>query len=287
MEIRYHEPMSRHTTFKAGGEADRFLIPETEEEFAASVRELRAGGEEFYIIGNGSNLLVSDAGFRGTIVSTERLDGLTELPEGFRAGAGVLLSRLAKAAARRGLTGLEFAGGIPGTVGGAVLMNAGAYGFEMKDVLVRASVLAADGTVCGISLPALALSYRSSILMENGGIVLAAEFALKEGSEDAIRARMAELSDKRREKQPLEYPSAGSTFKRPEGYFAGRLIEDAGLKGFSVGGASVSEKHAGFVINRDHASASEIYALCREVQRRVYEKSGVMLELEVRLVGEF
>lgn len=287
MEIRYHEPMSRHTTFKAGGEADRFLIPETEEEFAAAVRELRAGGEEFYIIGNGSNLLVSDAGFRGTIVSTERLDGLTELPEGFRAGAGVLLSRLAKAAARRGLTGLEFAGGIPGTVGGAVLMNAGAYGFEMKDVLVRASVLAADGTVCGISLPALALSYRSSILMENGGIVLAAEFALKEGSEDAIRARMAELSDKRREKQPLEYPSAGSTFKRPEGYFAGRLIEDAGLKGFSVGGASVSEKHAGFVINRDHASASEIYALCREVQRRVYEKSGVMLELEVRLVGEF
>lgn len=287
MEIRYHEPMSRHTTFKAGGEADRFLIPETEEEFAAAVRELRAGGEEFYIIGNGSNLLVSDAGFRGTIVSTERLDGLTELPEGFRAGAGVLLSRLAKAAARRGLTGLEFAGGIPGTVGGAVLMNAGAYGFEMKDVLVRASVLAADGTVCGISLPALALSYRSSILMENGGIVLAAEFALKEGSEDAIRARMAELSDKRREKQPLEYPSAGSTFKRPEGYFAGRLIEDAGLKGFSVGGASVSEKHAGFVINRDHASASEIYALCREVQRRVYEKSGVRLELEVRLVGEF
>lgn len=287
MEIRYHEPMSRHTTFKAGGEADRFLIPETEEEFAAAVRELRAGGEEFYIIGNGSNLLVSDAGFRGTIVSTERLDGLTELPEGFRAGAGVLLSRLAKAAARRGLTGLEFAGGIPGTVGGAVLMNAGAYGFEMKDVLVRASVLAADGTVCGISLPALALSYRSSILMENGGIVLAAEFALKEGSEDAIRARMAELSDKRREKQPLEYPSAGSTFKRPEGYFAGKLIEDAGLKGFSVGGASVSEKHAGFVINRDHASASEIYALCREVQRRVYEKSGVRLELEVRLVGEF
>ena len=203
------------------------------------------------------------------------------------AGAGILLSRLAKEAWRQGLSGLEAASGIPGTLGGALVMNAGAYGFEMKDVVRRARVMTAEGEILELSGEELELGYRTSCIPARGYTVLGAELSLTPGDPDAIRARMEELAAKRREKQPLEYPSAGSTFKRPEGYFAGKLIQDAGLRGFRVGGAQVSEKHCGFVINRDKAEPWEILALCRHVQKTVKETFGVSLELEVRLLGEF
>lgn len=241
------------------------------------------------MIGNGSNLLVGDKGFRGTIISTERLAEL-EVQKNENiiiAGAGVMLSKLANTAAREELTGLEFAAGIPGTVGGAVMMNAGAYGSEMKNVLLWADVMDQDGNVKLMKNEELELGYRTSCLERLGLFTVRAAFKLTPGDPEVIRSQMEELARKRKEKQPLEYPSAGSTFKRPEGYFAGKLIEDAGLKGFSVGGAAVSEKHAGFVINKDHGTAADILGLCNEVKRRVKENSGVDLELEVKLLGEF
>lgn len=291
MEVRKNEPMSRHTTFRAGGPADLFLLPETAEELLAAV-ERYSGEMDVRVIGNGSNLLVSDAGFRGAVISTERLcsvqsakgvDGSVCLT----AGAGILLSKLASEALRAGLSGLESASGIPGSLGGAVVMNAGAYGFEMKDIVSRVRVLTREGELLWVGRDAMKFSYRHSSVPENGWIVVEAELSLTPGDSDVIRERMEELAARRREKQPLSYPSAGSTFKRPAGHFAGQLIEEAGLKGFSLGGAQVSEKHAGFVINRDGASAAQIYALCQEVKRRVLENSGVRLELEVQLLGEF
>ena len=238
-------------------------------------------------MGNGSNLLVSDQGYPGLIISTSRFDRLETEGEILRAGSGVLLSRAASLALKCGLTGLEFAAGIPGTVGGACVMNAGAYGSETKDVLLSATVLTPEGQIKRIPAEELELGYRTSCIPGNGYVVLEAEYALKRGEPEAIKARMDELSAKRREKQPLEYPSAGSTFKRPQGHFAGQLIQEAGLKGFTLGGAAVSEKHAGFVINQNGATASEIYGLCMEVKRRVQEQSGVELELEVKLLGGF
>ena len=241
------------------------------------------------MIGIGSNLTVGDKGFRGTIISTERLSEL-EVQKNENiiiAGAGVMLSKLANTAAREELTGLEFAAGIPGTVGGAVMMNAGAYGSEMKNVLLWADVMDQDGNVKLMKNEELELGYRTSCLERLGLFTVRAAFKLTLGDPEVIRSQMEELARKRKEKQPLEYPSAGSTFKRPEGYFAGKLIEDAGLKGFSVGGAAVSEKHAGFVINKDHGTAADILGLCNEVKRRVKESSGVDLELEVKLLGEF
>ena len=241
------------------------------------------------MIGNGSNLLVGDKGFRGTIISTEHL-GELEVQKNENtiiAGAGVMLSKLANTAAREELTGLEFAAGIPGTVGGAVMMNAGAYGSEMKNVLLWADVMDQDGNVKRMKNEELELGYRTSCLERRGLFTVRAAFKLTPGDPEVIRSQMEELARKRKEKQPLEYPSAGSTFKRPEGYFAGKLIEDAGLKGFSVGGAAVSEKHAGFVINKDHGTAADILGLCNEVKRRVKASSGVDLELEVKLLGEF
>jgi UDP-N-acetylmuramate dehydrogenase len=239
------------------------------------------------VVGNGSNLLVSDEGYHGVIISTERFRKLEISGCRVNAGAGVLLSRLANAACGESLSGLEFSAGIPGTVGGAVVMNAGAYGSEIKDVLESVCILDEEGQVRTLSGADLKLGYRTSILMEKPWIVLEAAFALTPGEEGTIRSRMEELAAQRKEKQPLEYPSAGSTFKRPEGHFAGKLIEAAGLKGFSVGGAAVSEKHAGFVINRDSATAADIYRLCREIRERVRENSGVTLELEVKLLGDF
>lgn len=226
-------------------------------------------------------------GYPGLIISTSRFDRLETEGEILRAGSGVLLSRAASLALKCGLTGLEFAAGIPGTVGGACVMNAGAYGSETKDVLLSATVLTPEGQIKRIPAEELELGYRTSCIPGNGYVVLEAEYALKRGEPEAIKARMDELSAKRREKQPLEYPSAGSTFKRPQGHFAGQLIQEAGLKGFTLGGAAVSEKHAGFVINQNGATASEIYGLCMEVKRRVQEQSGVELELEVKLLGGF
>lgn len=287
MEVRKNEPMKRHTSFRAGGPADWFVVPETAEELKKAVSECKAANVPWYVIGNGSNLLVGDLGYRGVIISTERLLELSIEGNTVTAGAGVLLSKLANAACREGLSGLEFAAGIPGSVGGAVVMNAGAYGSEVKNVLLWADVLAEDGSVKRLSNEELELGYRKSCIEANGYLVLGAAFSLEKGNEEDIRGKMDELAAKRKEKQPLEYPSAGSTFKRPDGYFAGKLIEDAGLKGFSVGGAAVSEKHAGFVINKDNASAADILMLCEAVKQKVKETSGVSMELEVKLLGEF
>ena len=282
------EPMSKHTTFRIGGPADYFLAPACAEELSQILDICRQEGLEFFILGNGSNLLVSDEGYRGVIIQMYRNYNRIQV-EGsiIRAGAGALLSAVSAAARDASLTGFEFAGGIPGTLGGAVVMNAGAYGGEMKDVLKEATVMTAQGEVRTIPAEKLELGYRTSIVKKEGYIVLEAVISLKPGDQHEIRALMRDLADRRISKQPLEYPSAGSTFKRPEGYFAGKLIMDAGLRGYQVGGAMVSEKHCGFVINANGATASEVWALMNDVKDKVKEKFGVTLEPEVKLLGNF
>ena len=276
------EPMSRHTTFLAGGPAAYFVTPQNEMQLAQLIKIC----PEYYVIGRGSNLLVRDAGYSGVILYLGRMFSEIRIT-GNRmiAGAGAKLSEIAARAAEAGLTGFEFAHGIPGTLGGAVVMNAGAYGGEMKDVLTSVRVLNKDGEIEELPAEALALGYRHSLVPEKGWTVLSAELCLQPGVRTEIEAKMQELMAKRREKQPLEFASAGSTFKRPEGHFAGQLIQEAGCKGLSVGRAQVSEKHAGFVINTCGATATDILALIEEVQKRVYEHSGVMLEPEVRIIG--
>lgn len=289
MEIRTNEPMARHTSFRVGGPADRFMIPESEEELREAVLDCKVSGKPWYMVGNGSNLLVGDKGFRGTIISTERLTELEvqKNENSIIAGAGVMLSKLANTAAREKLTGLEFAAGIPGTVGGAVMMNAGAYGSEMKNVLLWADVMDRYGTVKRLKNEELELGYRTSALERRGLFAVRAAFSLTTGDPDAIRAKMEELAAKRKEKQPLEYPSAGSTFKRPEGYFAGKLIMDAGLRGYRVGGAQVSQKHCGFVINTGDATAQDIRMLIADVSAAVDRQFQVKLEPEIKMLGEF
>lgn len=285
--VLFEEPMERHTTFRAGGPAKYYLTPKRGQ-IADVLGVCRQYGIPYLIIGNGSNLLVSDRGYEGAVIeigngiSKIRIEGETICAE-----AGALLSRTAHAALEAGLTGMEFAGGIPGCIGGAVVMNAGAYGGEMKDIIRNVTVLTEEGIEKKLSLEELDLAYRHSSIIENHYIVVEAELELKSGDPQKIRGRMEELKAKRLEKQPLEYPSAGSTFKRPEGYFAGKLIMDAGLRGFQVGGAAVSEKHCGFVINREQATASDIYQLVLEVQEIVWQKFGVRLEPEVKMVGDF
>ena len=286
--VKTDEPMKRHTTFQVGGAADYFVTPETTEELKAVLALCREEEMPFFILGNGSNLLVSDAGYRGVIVHIGRpLGDLFVEGTKITAGAGVTLARLAQAAMEAGLTGLEFASGIPGTLGGALVMNAGAYGGEMAQVVETASILTKTGEEKTLSLPELQFGYRTSAILREGYLALGAEMNLQPGDKTEIKRTMEELAAKRREKQPLEYPSAGSTFKRPEGYFAGKLIMDAGLRGFAVGGACVSEKHCGFVVNKGGASAADIWELCRQVKKIVKEKFGVPLELEVRLLGDF
>ena len=286
-----NEPLAGHTTFRIGGPADYFATPSSEKEVADILNFCRREGLPFFVMGNGSNLLAGDKGFRGLVLSiSKNMSACRMETEGeytrIYAEAGISLSNLAGQAAKQGLTGLEFAAGIPGTLGGAVFMNAGAYGGEIKDVLASARVLLPDGTIQSFSTKELKLGYRHSILMENNGIILSAQFLLKKGNKEAIYARMKELAGKRMEKQPLEYPSAGSTFKRPEGYFAGKLIMDAGLSGYRVGDAMVSEKHCGFVINAGKATAKEVRTLMQEVSDKVFETFGVRLEPEVRMFGE-
>ncbi len=280
--------MKNHTTFRVGGPADIFLTPSAEE-LPAVLSVCREEHVPVTVIGNGSNLLVGDQGIRGVVICIGfgmrgiRVDGEKIFLE-----AGVTLAAAAQQAAKAGLTGLEFASGIPGTFGGAVVMNAGAYGGEMKDVIVSVRVISEDGEILTLSKEELDLSYRHSVIPERGYLVIDGELLLtREKDPDQITERMEELKKKRIEKQPLEYPSAGSTFKRPEGYFAGKLIMDAGLRGFSVGGAAVSEKHCGFVINKGNATAADICALMDEVTRIVKEKYAVTLEPEVKKVGEF
>ena len=289
--VREQEPMSAHTTFRAGGPARYFVIPEGEKELAAVLAACREAEKAYYILGNGSNLLVSDAGYPGVMILLGSQFTEVVCPEGepgvYELGAGVLLSRAAREAQKDGMTGFEFAAGIPCTIGGAVVMNAGAYGVELCQVLREATVLTPEGEVKTLPAEELELGYRTSCVQKNGYIVLEAVLQLQPGNADDIRAVMDALASKRREKQPLEYPSAGSTFKRPEGHFAGKLIQDAGLRGFRVGGAQVSEKHCGFVINRDHATSADILSLCRQVQEKVKAQFGVELELEVKLLGEF
>ena len=282
------EPMSRHTTFRTGGPADIYIEPSGVEELKQVLDICREENVAYTIIGNGSNLLVGDGGYRGVLISFGKPFAQVTI-EGaqVRTGAGALLSAVAKQVLNASLTGFEFAAGIPGTIGGAVVMNAGAYGGELCQVLREATVLTPEGEVKTLPAEELELGYRTSCVQKNGYIVLGTVLQLQPGNADDIRAVMDDLASKRREKQPLEYPSAGSTFKRPEGYFAGRLIQDAGLRGFRVGGAQVSEKHCGFVINRDHATSADILSLCRQVQEKVKAQSGVKLELEVKLLGEF
>ncbi|MEH2943890.1 UDP-N-acetylmuramate dehydrogenase [Lachnospiraceae bacterium KK002] len=281
------EPMSRHITFRVGGPADYYVRPGREqiEPVAALCREFEI---PWMVKGNGSNLLVGDKGVRGLVMELGKMaEHITVEGTVVRAEAGAMLSAVALQAARQELTGMEFASGIPGSIGGAVVMNAGAYGGEMKQILRKVTVFTPEGQEKELSLAELDLGYRHSCIPENRYIVLEAELELQKGNGEAIRQRMAELKEQRFAKQPLEYPSAGSTFKRPEGYFAGKLIQDAGLRGYQVGGAQVSEKHCGFVINRGQATAGDIRQLIRDVQDRVEARTGVRLEPEVRFTGEF
>lgn len=281
------EWMSGHTTFRIGGPADYYAEPETEKELEDLVLLCRETGTEYMILGNGSNLLVGDGGYRGVMIALgKHFAEISVEGNRIRAGAGAMLSSAAKRALGAGLCGMEFAAGIPGTVGGAVFMNAGAYGSDISDILEYVQVMDRDGKIHSLSAEELKLGYRTSIIPEAGYIVMEAVFCLKEGNEEEIRARMEDFANRRRSKQPLEYPSAGSTFKRPTGYFAGKLIEDAGLKGFRVGDAQVSEKHCGFVINRGNASAADVLELCSQVRQKVKEQFGVELELEVRVIGD-
>lgn len=285
MDILREEPMDRHTTFRIGGPARRFVRPENAEECAGLLA--LAGEEEWplLVLGNGSNLLAADSGLDMLVVHTGQLDSLERTGERtIRAGAGVSLARLSSFAQREGLSGLEFAHGIPGSLGGGVCMNAGAYGGEMKQVLSAATVWFPDEGVRRMPVEELDLGYRHSIFSERHGAVLEAEFLLELGDPAHIQAQTADFDRRRREKQPLEYPSAGSTFKRPEGHFAGALIEQCGLKGFRTGGAQVSEKHAGFVINAGGASCADVLALIAHIQKTVYDQTGVHLEPEVKTV---
>ncbi len=281
-------PMDQYCSFRAGGKADILASPENIDQLSDVLRVVSETGAPSYIMGNGSNILVKDGGYRGVIIKIGKpfADIKTDGAKIF-AGGGAMLSAVAREAMKASLTGLEFASGIPGSLGGGVYMNAGAYGGEIKDVLERVTTISRDGKKI-IDLPAelLLLSYRHSRLMETGDIVLSAVISLKKGDSEKIKEEMAELAAKRNSKQPVNYPSAGSFFKRPEGYFAGKLIQDAGLKGLSVGGAQVSELHSGFIINTGGATASDIVSLMHLVQARVMDRFGVMMEPEVRIIGE-
>ena len=288
VEILVAEPMKNHTTFRIGGPADALALPKTPEEVAEVVRFCHEHAQPYYVLGNGSNLLVSDEGYRGLVLQLYRnFNDIQVNGETITVQSGAMLAAVARTAYQTGLTGLEFASGIPGPIGGAVVMNAGAYGGEMKNVLKEVTVLTKEGEVLVIPAKALELGYRTSVIPKNGWIVLGAVLQLKKGDQEQILARMEELKEQRIIKQPLDLPSAGSTFKRPEGYFAGKLIMDAGLRGFTVGGAQVSEKHCGFVVNRGNATAADVWELICEVKRRVKEMTGVELEPEVKLLGDF
>ncbi|MGI6172434.1 MAG: UDP-N-acetylmuramate dehydrogenase [Christensenellales bacterium] len=286
MRIEQNLPLCAYTTFRVGGCADFAAFPTSEEEVLEALAFAKARSLPVLVMGNGSNLVVQDGGFRG--VALIFADGFSRVDiEGERvsARAGALLSKVALAALDAGLSGFEFAAGIPGSVGGASAMNAGAYGGQIADALTECRVLR-NGEILTLSNADMRYGYRQSDILSRGGIVLSATFSLCRGDKDAIRARMKELAQTRREKQPLNYPSAGSTFKRPEGHFAGKLIEDAGLKGYTIGGAQVSTLHAGFIINIGGATAKDITSLIEHIQKTVYGKFGVALEREVRIVGE-
>ena len=286
--IRYleNEPMSRHTTFRTGGPADLMLLPSSHAELRETLALLREEGVTPFILGNGSNLLVSDKGIRGVVVKIgEGIDSVFADGDTVTCGAGAFLTRLCAFAAENSLSGAEALYGIPGSVGGAVYMNAGAYGSEIKDILVCVDFIGPDGET-GVLRGSDGYGYRRSPFTDSDKIITSATFVFKNGEREKIEAKMAEIKSRRAEKQPLNYPSAGSVFKRPEGYFAAALIDQAGLKGTAVGGAKVSEKHAGFIVNFDRATTADILQLIGIVKDKVFKCSGVELESEVRFVGE-
>ncbi|HIQ87968.1 MAG TPA: UDP-N-acetylmuramate dehydrogenase [Candidatus Scatomorpha gallistercoris] len=287
LEIRENEPMSEHCSFKIGGPARLMLLPSSAEEAASALAILRSSGAQVLIVGSCTNLLIPDEGYPGAVVRMSKPASSMELLDAvrIRAQAGATLNALAVFAAQHELTGLEFAHGIPGSVGGGVAMNAGAYGGEMRDVLESAEYVDKDGAIRTLSGDALGLSYRHSAFSDTDKLITSAVFRLTPGDGEAVRARMNELIEKRRASQPLDMPSAGSTFKRPKTGYAAALIDEAGLKGLRVGGAMVSAKHAGFVVNAGGATYSDVIELMREVRRRVCEFSGVLLEPEVKIIG--
>lgn len=278
--------MKNYVHFKVGGPADVLLIPERKDQVIKSIEICRKNNIPFYVVGNGSNLLVKDGGIRGVVLHLKELKNITVSNNILEAECGAMLKDISKKAQDNSLTGLEFSCGIPGTVGGAVFMNAGAYDGEISQVIESAEVIDSDGNVINLSKEELELGYRSSIVMKKGYVVLSAKFKLKEGKLEKIKEVVDDLTFKRESKQPLEYPSAGSTFKRPKGYFAGKLIQDAGLKGYTIGGAAVSEKHSGFVINKNNATAKDILDLIKHIQNEVKKQFNVDLHPEVRIIGE-
>lgn len=285
LELRRDEPMSKHTTFRIGGPAALMALPKSVSEAKTVLRAARELEVRPFFLGNGSNLLVADEGYPGFVVKLSgKFDEVREVSRGLEAGSAALLSKLSKRALEEGLTGLEFAGGIPGSVGGAVAMNAGAYGGETAQTLEEVAFLDEAGEVCALPASECGFGYRRSIFSNRNCLILWARFRLEPEDPAAIRARMDELTARRREKQPLEYPSAGSMFKRPTGHFAGALIEQCGLKGLTVGGAQVSAKHAGFVINLGGASCADVLELVRQVKEIVLRQTGVELEMEVKVL---
>ena len=285
IDILFDEPMENHTSFRIGGNADIFVDVKKEEDIINSVSFFKKHNIDFTVIGNGSNLLVSDLGIEGAVIRIGKSYAKTEIDGEFiKATSGTLLSKIASVALENSLSGFEFASGIPGTLGGALVMNAGAYGGEMKDVTVETKYVNSKGEICTVTGDEHKFSYRHS-RFSDGDIILSSILKLNHANKDEIKETMHSLASKRREKQPLEYPSAGSTFKRPEGYFAAKLIDDSGLRGFSIGGAKVSDKHCGFVINSDNATCRDVLLVMKHVRETVKEKFGVTLEPEVRFLG--
>ena len=284
--IHLQEPMAGHTTFRIGGPADCFLQLEDEEQLRKVRRYLDLAGVPFFVLGNGSNLLVDDAGYRGVVLQIgQKMSGISVRGCDIIAKAGATLRQVANAALEHGLTGFEFAAGIPGTVGGGVVMNAGAYGGEMSQVVTQVCVVSREGESMELDNDTMEFGYRTSVIRNSAFTVTQVTFRLEPGDKEAIRAKMEDLAARRREKQPLEYPSAGSTFKRPEGHFAGKLIMDAGFSGYRVGGAQVSEKHCGFVVNTGNATAVDVRKLISEIQEQVKERFRVDLEPEIVFLG--
>ena len=286
--VMQKESMAKHTTFRVGGEADFLVEIGNARELSNIIKYLKQTDHKYFILGNGSNLLVGDKGYAGVILRLgQRFSEITVDGNSITAEAGAMLSVVAKTAAKQGLTGMEFASGIPGTMGGAVVMNAGAYDGEMKQIITEVTVMDENGEILTLDNESMEFGYRTSVIKNRSFIVLSAKITLQPGDEEVIRAKMEDFAERRRSKQPLEFPSAGSTFKRPEGYFAGKLIMDAGLRGYRIGGAQVAEKHCGFIINIGNATAADISELMKEVAEKVEEKFSVTLEPEVIRIGEF
>ena len=288
MKIIKDVEMKDYTSFKAGGKANKMVICEREDEVIETLREIKEKNEKYIMLGNGSNTLIKDSGFSGTVIKLgDSFSKIIRTGNNLVCGGNTLMSVVAKYALKEGLTGFEFASGIPGSIGGAFFMNAGAYGGEIKDIAKSAKIISRDTLeLKEVGLSDMGLSYRHSAFQENGDIILSVEISLEEGNKSEIESTMKDLAKKRNSKQPVQFPSAGSFFKRPEGHFAGKLIQDSGMKGVSVGGAQVSELHSGFIVNKGNATATDIIQLMELVQKKVYEKFGVSLEPEVRIIGD-